>query len=345
MTGERRRPALERRDPPRLVSLVFPVFDEEEALPHLRAALEEFLPTLGVPCEIVLVDDGSRDGSYDLIARWAAEDPRVRGVSFSRNFGHQAALSAGLALARGDATVLLDADLQDPLSVIPAMLERYREGYDVVYGQRTTRAGETRFKRATAWLFYRLMRRLVHRALPEDAGDFRLISRRCVDAVLRMNEVHRFLRGMFAWVGFRQVAVPYARAPRLHGETKYPFWKMARLAWNAALSFSTFPIKLITALGFLTAAGALVYGGFAVVDKYFFHATVPGWTGLVVIVGLTGAAILVSLGVIGEYVGRIFEEVKQRPLFVVRETTFDDRELGAAPPLREAERVDRTIGR
>jgi dolichol-phosphate mannosyltransferase len=167
------------------------------------------------------------------------------------------------------------------------------------------------------------MRRLVHRALPADAGDFRLVSRRCVDAVLRMNEVHRFLRGMFAWVGFPQVAVRYARAPRLHGETKYPFWKMARLAWNAALSFSTFPIKLITGLGFLAAAGALTYGGYAVVDKYLFHTTVPGWTGLVVIVGLTGSAILVSLGVIGEYVGRIFEEVKGRPLFVVQETTFD----------------------
>lgn len=323
MTAPRRAPTLEPRGAPRLVSLVFPVYDEEESLPHLRAALDAFLPTLGVPCEIVLVDDGSRDASYDFICRWAAEDPRVRGVSFSRNFGHQAALSAGLALARGDATVLLDADLQDPLSVVPEMLARYREGYDVVYGERTSREGETRFKRATAWLFYRIMRRLVHRALPADAGDFRLVSRRCVDAVLRMNEVHRFLRGMFAWVGFPQAAVRYARAPRLHGETKYPFWKMARLAWNAALSFSTFPIKLITGLGFLAAAGALTYGGYAVVDKYLFHTTVPGWTGLVVIVGLTGSAILVSLGVIGEYVGRIFEEVKGRPLFVVQETTFD----------------------
>ncbi len=311
------------RGAPRLVSLVFPVYDEIDALPHLRATLERWLEGFDAPCEIVLVDDGSRDGSFEFIRAWAAEDDRVRGIRFSKNFGHQVAVTAGLAVTRGDAVVILDADLQDPLDVIPRMLERYREGFDVVYGQRVAREGETWFKRGSAWLFYRLMRRFVHRELPPDTGDFRLVSRRCLDVVLRMNEMHRFLRGMFAWVGFEQVAVPYARAPRRHGETKYPLWKMLRLSWDAALSFSTLPVKAITALGLLTAALAIGYGLYAVALKYVYHETVQGWTSLVVIVGIIGSATLLSLGIIGEYVGRIFEEIKRRPLYVVRETTWD----------------------
>ena len=231
------------------------------------------------------------------------------------------AVSAGLAVARGDAVVIMDADLQDPLEVVTEMLARYREGYDVVYGQRAEREGETLFKRLSAWLFYRAMKRFVHPDLPEDTGDFRLVSRRCLDAVLRMGEHHRFLRGMFAWGGFHQVAVRYKRNARLYGKTKYPLVKMLKFAWDAALSFSTLPIKLITMGGFLTAALAVAYGIYAVVQKYLFHNTVQGWTGLVVILGLIGGMILVSLGVIGEYVGRIFEEIKRRPLYIVKEDT------------------------
>jgi dolichol-phosphate mannosyltransferase len=303
MIDHRPTPRLHPRDSPALVSLVLPVFDEEEALPHLRSTLDAWLPSFGFQCEIILIDDGSRDGSYAFITQWASEDPRVRGLSFSKNFGHQAAVTAGLAISRGDAVVILDADLQDPLHVIPEMVSRYREGYDVVYGQRVKRDGETSFKRASAWLFYRIMRRFVHRALPADTGDFRLVSRRCLDAVLRMNEAHRFLRGMFAWIGYPEIAVRYARTARKFGETKYPFWKMVGLAWNAALSFSTFPIKLISGAGILTAAFALGYGLYAVVQKYLFHATVQGWTGLVVLVGVLGSAMLLALGVIGEYIG------------------------------------------
>lgn len=312
---------LKSRPAPALVSFVFPVYNEAEALPHLRSALEAWLQVSAHPVEIILVDDGSRDASFALIQEWAAGDVRVRGLSFSKNFGHQMAVSAGLAIAGGDAIVIMDADLQDPLEVVTEMIARYCEGYDVVYGQRAEREGETFFKRATAWLFYRIMRRFVHPDLPEDTGDFRLVSRRCLDAVLRMQEQHRFLRGMFAWVGFRQVAVRYKRNARLYGQTKYPLLKMVRLAWNAALSFSTLPIKLITAGGFATAALACAYGAYAVVQKYFFHNTVQGWTGLVVILGLIGGMILVSLGVIGEYVGRIFEEIKRRPLYIVSEDT------------------------
>ncbi len=313
--------ALKFRPAPALVSFIFPVFNEAEGLPFLRSTLDTWLRYFPEPVEIVLIDDGSRDGSFGLIQEWAAADSRVRGVSFSKNFGHQMAVSAGLALAQGDAIIIMDADLQDPLEVVPEMIARYREGYDVVYGQRSEREGETIFKRTTAWIFYRVMRRFVHPDLPEDTGDFRLVSRRCLDVILRMNEQHRFLRGLFAWVGFPQVAVRYKRNPRQYGETKYPFWKMAKLAWNAALSFSTLPIKLITACGFGTAALACGYGVYAVVQKYVFANTVPGWTGLVVIFGLIGGMILVSLGIIGEYVGRIFEEIKHRPLYIVRDDT------------------------
>jgi len=314
---------------PALVSFVFPVYNEADGLPYLRSQLEEWLKNFSQPAEIVLVDDGSRDDSYRLIQNWAAEDPRVRGLSFSKNFGHQLAVSAGLAIAQGDAVVILDADLQDPLEVVPEMIARYREGYDVVYGQRVGRDGETVFKRATAWAFYRLMRRFVHPDLPADTGDFRLVSRRCLDVILRMNEQHRFLRGLFAWVGFPQIAVRYKRAPRKFGETKYPLWKMAKLAWSAALSFSTLPIKLITAGGFATAFLACAYGVYAVVQKYYFHNTVQGWTGLVVIGGLVGGMILLSLGVIGEYVGRIFEEIKRRPLYIVQADTRSHKTPGA----------------
>ncbi len=314
-------PSLKPRPAPGLVSFVFPIFDEEEGMPFLRSSLENWLAGFAYPVEIILVDDGSRDRSYEMIQAWAGADSRVQGISFSRNFGHQMAVSAGLALARGDAVVIMDADLQDPLEVVPEMLARYLEGYDVVYGQRAKREGETQFKRCTAWLFYRLMQRFVHKDLPPDAGDFRLVSRRCLDAILRMNEQHRFLRGLFAWVGFPQIAVPYERNARKFGETKYPFWKMMKLAWDAALSFSTLPIKLITLGGFATAALACAYGAYAVIQKYVFQSTVPGWTGLVVILGLIGGMILVSLGVIGEYVGRIFEEIKHRPLYLVKATT------------------------
>lgn len=316
--------SLQPRPPPRLLSLVFPVYNEREGLPHLRAALEVWIQQVPHLCEIVLVDDGSTDGSYAFIKKWAQEDKRVRGLSFSKNFGQQLAMTAGLAVTRGDAIVVLDADLQDPLEVIPRMVERYCQGYDIIYGQRPEREGETPFKKMTSWLFYRIMQNFVHPDLPPDTGDFRLVSRRCLDVVLRMNEMHRFLRGMFAWVGFHQTAVQFKRPRRQYGETKYPVWKLIKLAWNAALSFSTLPIKMITGLGFTTAGFAIAYGVFAVLQKYVYHTAVQGWTGIIVIVGIIGGAILISLGVIGDYVGRIFEEIKRRPLYIVRDTTWGE---------------------
>ena len=321
--------SLQPRSPPKLLSLVFPVFNEEAGLPALRTAVETWTTTVSYPCEIILVDDGSQDDSFTLIKQWAANDQRVRGLSFSKNFGQQMAMTAGLSVAKGDAVVLLDADLQDPLEVIPQMVERYVQGYDVIYGQRPEREGETLFKRISSWIFYRVMQQLVHKDLPADTGDFRLVSRRCLDAVLRMNELHRFLRGMFAWVGFNYTAVPFKRQARKHGETKYSALKLVRLAWNAALSFSTLPLRLITWVGFFTAGFAACYGTYAVLQKYLYHTAVQGWTGIIAALGIIGGTILVSLGVIGDYVGRIFEEIKRRPLYIVQDDTQRNKTPGA----------------
>jgi len=307
------------RAAPALVSLVFPVYNEAETLPHLRAAVTAWRRSFPHAVEIVLVDDGSRDASWALMRAWAEADAAVRAVALSRNFGHQLALTAGLAQARGDAVVVLDADLQDPLEVIAAMVERYQAGYDVVYGRRCRRLGEGLLKRGTAWLFYRVMRLLVDPGLPADTGDFRLVSRRCVEALKAMPEGHRFLRGMFAWVGFHQTAVEYVRPARVHGETKFPLLRMLAFAGSAVLSFSPLPIRLIGLLGLVLAALGFGYGGYVVARWYWVGDTVEGWPTLVVLLSVIGGMILVSLGVLGEYLSRIYEAVKQRPLYLVRE--------------------------
>ena len=309
----------ESRPGPALVSLVFPVYNEQEGLPYLRAELARWRASVPWPVEIVLIDDGSRDGSWALLAAWAAEEPGVRAVALSRNFGHQLAITAGLAHARGDAVVILDADLQDPLDVIPAMVERYVAGYDVVYGRRLERQGEGAFKQVTAWAFYRLMRTLVYRDLPADTGDFRLVSRRCVEALQAMPEGHRFLRGLFAWMGFHQTAVDYVRQPRHHGTTKFPLRKMLAFAGNAILSFSPLPIRLISLGGLAIAGLGFAYGLYVVGRWYWVGDTVVGWPTIVVLLSVIGGMILVSLGVLGEYISRIYEAVKQRPLYLVRD--------------------------
>jgi dolichol-phosphate mannosyltransferase len=310
---------LVKRPAPKLLSLVFPVYNEEATIPFLRKELEAWRSTLHVPTEVILVDDGSRDRSRVLLSEWAYTDTTIKVIGFSANFGHQAAVTAGLQFARGEAIAILDADLQDPLDIIPEMIARYVDGFDVVYGQRVSREGESLFKRITAWGFYRLMRKFVHKDLPTDTGDFRLVSRRCLDAILQMPETHRFLRGMFAWVGFPQIAVQYRRRPREHGETKYPLSKMLRFAWNAALSFSVAPIKVISFTGLGVATFGLCYGAYSIARHFIWRDTAPGWTTLVVLLALASGAILVALGVIGEYVARIYEEVKRRPIFIIQE--------------------------
>jgi glycosyltransferase involved in cell wall biosynthesis len=302
---------------PDLLSIVIPIYNEEPSLPFLQKRLTDLAIRLPCATEIVLVNDGSSDGSIHLLVKWAEADSRVRVFNLARNFGHQMAATAGLDQASGQAVVLMDADLQDPPEVILDMLEEYRRGYDVIYGRRSSRAGDTRFKRFSAWLFYRLMRLLVHSDLPADVGDFRLVSRECLDAVCSMRETHRFLRGMIAWVGFPQTAVSYRRDRRVAGNTSYPLRKMLWLAWTAAVSFSPTPLRLSFVLGFLIAAIGMLQAANAVVRSILGLYVVPGWTSLIVVTCLIGGAILVSIGVLGEYIGRIFEAGKERPLYVI----------------------------
>ena len=317
-----------------LVSVVVPMFNEESTTRELYRRVSAALA--GEAFELVVVDDGSTDATPAVLAELADADPRVKVVALSRNFGHQTALSAGLDHAAGAAVVMMDADLQDPPELIPQMLERWRAGSDVVYAVRTSREGETRFKRSTARLFYRMLAKLSDVRLPPDAGDFRLLDRRAVDALLAMPERNRYLRGMTVWVGFTQTAVPYARGPRHAGTSRYPLRRMLRLSLDAIASFSHAPLQVATITGFLCAALAFlaipVAVGFRIAGEF-----VPGITTTVIAVLLLGGIQLIALGVIGEYVGRIYDEVKRRPLYFVRERrNLDDRPA--------VERADARVG-
>ncbi len=305
-----------------LLTLVIPCYNEEEVFPHLRGALVSLMDALApdLRAEAILVDDGSGDATWQRIETFAAEDPRVRGIALSRNFGHQLALTCGYDFARGDAVVTLDADLQDPPETVLRMVARWREGADVVYAVRARREGETLFKRATASAFYRLLRLSGARQLRPDAGDFRLVSRRCLEALRGMKEQHRFLRGMVGWLGFRSAQIAYDRAPRRAGSTKYPLRRMLHFALDATLSFSILPLRLTFLFASTLTAAILSYLAYVAVRHWFLGvALVPGWTSLLLSVMAFGALNLVCLGILGEYVGRIFEESKGRPLYVVRE--------------------------
>jgi len=302
---------------PTLLSIVIPIYNEEEVLPLLRARLDQL--SEGFPCrvEYVLVNDGSSDESLRLLRDIAMSDPKYRVLSLARNFGHQAAATAGLDAARGNAVVLMDADLQDPPELIHQMLAHYQEGYDVVYAQRAERDGESFFKKWSAWLFYRIMQNMVYKDLPPDVGDYRLVSRRCLETLKQMRELHRFLRGMVSWVGYPQIAVPFRRAARAAGETKYPLRKMLAFAWTAAVSFSPIPLRLSFILGSaIFAVGAMI--GLVGLWKYFTgQFLVRGWTSLLIVTCLSSGSILITLGILGEYVARIYEEIKGRPIYIV----------------------------
>lgn len=304
------------------LSLVIPVFNEEETLPELDRRLRGLLgqlPEIGEAWEVVFVEDGSTDRTRVLLAEIAKHEPRYKAIVFSRNFGHQAAITAGVDRAEGDAVVVMDADLQDPPEVIAAMLERFRGGFDVVYAVRRRRRGETIFKRFTAALFYRLMRMTTGVVIPVDVGDFRLMSRPVVLTLRALREHHRFVRGMVAWVGFRQAAVTYDREARFAGETKYPFRKMVRFALDGITSFSILPLRLATWLGAVAGLLAVAVGIWAVAVKFLVRGTVPGWTTIMILVALGSSAQLLMTGILGEYVGRIYEEIKRRPLYVVQD--------------------------
>jgi dolichol-phosphate mannosyltransferase len=294
-----------------------PLYNEEAVIPLLRLELTRFIDAVPFATQVILVNDGSADDTTNLLANWADRDSRIKVVELARNFGHQAALTAGLDFSTGDAVVIMDADLQDPLDTIPLMVAEYERGFDVVYGKRTARQGETAFKRFTAWAFYRMMRLLIHPDLPPDAGDFRLISRRALQALTGMREVHRFLRGMVAWVGFPQCEVPYVRRARAAGVTKYPFRRMLYLAWTASVSFSPVPLRISFMLGLLLFLAGITQAVNALVRAALGLFLVPGWASLIVVNCLVGGGILMCLGVLGEYVGRIYEEVKGRPIYIV----------------------------
>lgn len=302
-----------------LLSIVVPVFNEEEVLPEFHRRLCAVLARLSLTAEIVYVDDGSGDKSLEFLYTLQRGQQGVGIVSLSRNFGKEAALTAGLEHARGDAVVVIDADLQDPPELIPDLVQRWREGYDVVYARRTARDGESALKRLTAYAFYRVADRLCNVRIPRDTGDFRLLSRRTVDSLLRLPEGHRFMKGLFAWVGFRQTAVDYRRNPRHAGCSKWNYWRLWNFALEGITSFTTAPLKISTYLGLLIAAGAFVYGLYIIVDTLLHGNPVPGYPSLLVVILFLGATQLIALGIMGEYLARMFDESKGRPLYLVSE--------------------------
>ena len=309
-------PNLDRSQGPRSISIVAPCYNEEEVIHTLHHRLTEVVSALKINYEIILVDDGSRDKTWELMQTMAQADPHLKCIKLSRNFGHQMALTCGLDQAKGEVILVIDADLQDPPELLPKMLEKWREGFDVAYGKRSSRAGETAAKKFFAFAFYRILTKIAGVNIPEDTGDFRLLSRPALEALLSLRERHRFIRGMVSWVGFNQTPVFYQRAERFAGETKYPFRKSLILAFNAIVSFSYAPLRLATFLGFGISGFAVLYI-FIVIGLKLAGISFPGYTSIMATILLLGGTQLVVLGIIGEYIGRIFEQGQSRPLYVV----------------------------
>ncbi len=301
---------------PQSISLVIPCYNEEEVLPELRSRLRELVAQYSCPVEVVLIDDGSKDRTWPLLAQYAQEDSFIKAIRMSRNFGHQTAITCGLDQTRGEVVVILDADLQDPPELIPEMIREWRDGYDVVYGQRRKRFGESVSKKFFAFAFYRTFERVVGLQVPRDTGDFRLMDRRAVDALQSLRERHRFVRGMVSWIGYHQKALPYDRPERFAGVTKYPFRKSLFLAIDAITSFTYAPLRIASYLGIATSAFAFLYIIVVIVLK-IMGINDPGYTSTMASILLLGGVQLTVLGILGEYVGRIFEQGQQRPLYLI----------------------------
>ena len=308
-----------------MLSVVAPVYNEAELLPAFCDEMKRVLEEIGEPWELILVDDGSRDGSLEIMRAEHAKDSRVKTISFSRNFGGQLAITAGLDHATGDAVVIIDADLQDPPDVVKQLYARWKEGYQVVYAQRSSRAGETWFKKLTAAAYYRVIRGIANVDIPLDTGEFRLLDRRAADALRSVREQHRYLRGLASWIGYKTIAVPYERAARSAGETKYTMGKMVRLAIDGITNFSYVPLQLATYVGFFVAGVSLIGILATIVVRLFFGAELTGQATTLVAVLFLGGIQLICLGVIGEYLGRIYDEVKRRPLYLIGESLGFDR--------------------
>jgi len=308
-------PQPERRGAEALLSVVVPAYNEAEVLPAFHGRLAAVLAKLGLAAEIVYVNDGSTDETLKIMESLRAADARVAIVDLSRNFGKEIALSAGLDHAKGDAVAVIDADLQDPPELIPELVKRWQDGYDNVYAKRTARHGETFFKKATASAFYRLIQGVSRVRIPEDTGDFRLLSRRAVDSLKQLREQHRFMKGLFAWIGYPGIAVPYRRDPRFAGETKWNYWHLWNFALEGITSFTIAPLKIATYLGLLTAIAAFGFGAVIIYRTIAYGDPVRGYPSLMVVVLFLGAVQLVGIGIIGEYLGRMFDETKRRPLY------------------------------
>jgi polyisoprenyl-phosphate glycosyltransferase len=302
------------------VSFVLPIYNEEPVIAELSKRLSALLTRLDVETEVVFVNDGSRDRSFELLQALAAQIPNYRVLSFSRNFGHQAVITAGVDYAQGEAVVVMDADLQDPPEVVLEMVEKWKDGFDVVYAKRRSREGESFFKLASAKIFYRVFAAMVPIDVPLDTGDFRLMSRRVVRELRSLREAHRFVRGMVSWVGFKQTAVYYDRPARFAGETSYPLTKMIRFAIDGITSFSVTPLRLSTYVGFVMGLFGIGVAIWAIVSKFMFHDTVQGWTAVVVLVSIVSSVQFLMIGIVGEYVGRVYEQVKKRPIYIVADT-------------------------
>jgi polyisoprenyl-phosphate glycosyltransferase len=330
-----------------LLSLVIPCYNEEAVIDETIKRLKTFCSERNdLDVELILVDDGSRDRTRMLLKSYASDDTRIKVIVFARNFGHQIAVTAGIDAARGDAVVLIDADLQDPPEVIHKMIAKWREGYDVIYGTRAVRIGESAFKQFSARIFYRFLNKLSDIPIPLDTGDFRLMSRDVVDTLKAMPENDRFVRGMVSWAGFKQTALPYTRLKRFAGESKYPLKKMLRFANDGILSFSTKPLQISISLGLLSAALAFAGIIYALLVRIFTYNWVEGWAGIMIAVLFLGGIQLISVGILGEYIGRIYNEVKKRPLYVVEEYVgfnSEDLKMSRSPVIRHSSYHDNHI--
>ncbi len=302
-----------------IFSIVAPVFNESATLPEFYRRISATMEALGEPWELVVIDDGSRDNSAEIMRDLARKDPHIRPVIFARNFGHQLAVTAGLDYSRGQAVVIIDSDLQDPPEVIPDLIAKWREGFEVVYAVRTEREGETWFKLFTASLFYRLIYRITEVDIPRDTGDFRLLDRKVVNVLNQMRERHRFLRGMSVWVGFRQTGVDYKRRARFAGETKYPLKKMIKFASDAITGFSYLPLQIATYIGFISAIISILAIPFVIIMRLTVSHGFLGQATTLISVLFLGGVQLICLGILGEYLGRLYDEAKGRPLYIVRD--------------------------
>ena len=301
-----------------LLSVVVPAFNEEEVLPEFHNRISGVLESISMDAEIVYVNDGSTDATLDILEDLRKKDDRLAIISLSRNFGKEVAMSAGLDHAKGNAVIVIDADLQDPPELIPQLLQHWMDGYDVVYAKRISRSGENFLKKTTAYSFYRIIQRVSRIKIPEDTGDFRLLSRRAVDSLKKLPEHHRFMKGLFAWIGYSQKAVPYHRDPRYAGQTNWNYWRLWNLAVEGITSFSIAPIKISTYFGLFVALCTFMYAIFVFFKALFYGDPVRGYPSLMLAILFLGGIQLIAIGMIGEYIGRIFNETKRRPLYLIQ---------------------------